>query len=331
MTWSPTGHDLARVVDVLPRELGNVDQAVHAAEVDEGTEVDDRRNDTLSDLARLQVGQELVALGALGLFQVGPAGKHHVVAVLVQLDDLRLELPADVRLQVADPAQLDQGRRQEPTQPDVQDQAALDHLDGRAPHGAVALLHGLDRPPGPLVLGPLLGQHEPAFLVLFLQDQGLDLVAHLDHVVGVDVVADGQLPGRDHALGLEADVEQDLVLVDLDDRAGHDVAVVELDDRPGNGVFEGRTAEVVGNDLAGVYAPGLVESAHLGPETAFVGGSSGTGRRGEVGHRFRTSLALGIGMREWGSAPRMLHLRSRRLFAPPQYRLPGDFDLVGAA
>ena len=80
------------MVDVLPRQLGNMDQAVHPAEIDESAEIDDGRNDALSDLARLQVGQELVALRALGLFQVGPAGKHHVVAVLVQLDDLRLEL-----------------------------------------------------------------------------------------------------------------------------------------------------------------------------------------------------------------------------------------------
>jgi hypothetical protein len=29
------------VVDVLPRQLGHVDEAVHAAEVDERTEVDD--------------------------------------------------------------------------------------------------------------------------------------------------------------------------------------------------------------------------------------------------------------------------------------------------
>ena len=34
--------DRARVVDVLPRQLGDVDEPVHAAEVDERTEVDDR-------------------------------------------------------------------------------------------------------------------------------------------------------------------------------------------------------------------------------------------------------------------------------------------------
>ena len=42
----------------------------------------------------------------------------------------------------------------------------------------------------------------------------------------------------DDAFGLEADVEEDLVLVDLHHRALDDVAVVELDDGGVDGVFE---------------------------------------------------------------------------------------------
>ena len=49
------GHDRAGMVDVLPRQLADVDQAVHAAEVDERTEADDARHDALADLARLEV------------------------------------------------------------------------------------------------------------------------------------------------------------------------------------------------------------------------------------------------------------------------------------
>ena len=42
--------DLGRVVDVLPGQLGDVDQAVNATEVDERTEVDDAADDTGADL-----------------------------------------------------------------------------------------------------------------------------------------------------------------------------------------------------------------------------------------------------------------------------------------
>src|SRR5262249_25496465 len=100
--------DAARVVDVLPRQLRDVDETVHAAEVDERTEVDDGAHDTGADLARLQVREELVALLALGLLEVRAARQHDVVAVLVELDDLAVGRAPDVRVQVAHTAQVDQ-------------------------------------------------------------------------------------------------------------------------------------------------------------------------------------------------------------------------------
>ena len=63
---------------------------------------------------------------------------------------------------------------------------------------------------------------------------------------------DGQLTRGDDALGLVADVEQDLVPVDLDDATGDDVAVVEVLDRRvdrGEEVF--LRADVVDGDLRG--------------------------------------------------------------------------------
>jgi hypothetical protein len=132
--------DLGRVVDVLPRQLGDVHEAVDAAEVDERTEVDDRGHDALADLALLQVGEEVLALLGLRLLEPGAAGQHDVVAVLVELDDLGLELLADVRLEVAHAAHLDQRRGQEAAQADVEDEAALDDLDDGAGDDAVLSL-----------------------------------------------------------------------------------------------------------------------------------------------------------------------------------------------
>src|SRR5690606_33304649 len=124
--------DLARVVDVLPGQLGDVHQAVHAAQVHERTEVDDRGDDALADLALLQGVEEGLADLRLGLLQPGATGQDHVVAVLVQLDDLGLEVAAHVGLQVADAAHLDQGGREEAAQADVEDETALDDLDDGA-------------------------------------------------------------------------------------------------------------------------------------------------------------------------------------------------------
>ena len=97
----------------------------------------------------------------------------------------------------------------------------------------------------------------------------------------------------DDALGLEADVEQDLVLVDLDDRALDDVAVVELDDGGVDGVLERGAAEVVLDDGTGDVLPRLVEGAHGGIGEQGDGAGDLTGRRG--GACRRVSCAGGTG------------------------------------
>ncbi|GMA85033.1 hypothetical protein GCM10025868_02830 [Angustibacter aerolatus] len=109
---------------------------------------------------------------------------------------LASSLLTHVGLQVAHAPHLDERRRQEAAQADVEDQAALDDLDDGAGDDAVVLLDLLDRAPGALVLRALLGQDEPTLLVLLLEDQGLDLVADLDDLVRVDVVLDGEARAR---------------------------------------------------------------------------------------------------------------------------------------
>ena len=215
----------------------------------------------------------------LGLLEPGPAGQHHVVAVLVQLDDLGLELAADVRLQVAHPAHLDQRRGQEAAQPDVEDQAALDDLDDGADDDAVLLLDLLDRAPGALVLGALLGQDQPALLVLLLEDQGLDVVADRDDLVRVDVVLDRQLARGDDALGLVADVEQDLVPVDLDDGAFDDVAVVEVLD----GLVDRGEEVLLGTDVVDRDLGSAPEPDGVAFELDVRGGVTGFGQRARGG------------------------------------------------
>jgi hypothetical protein len=212
----------------FPGQLGDVHQTVHATQVHEGTEVDDGGDDALADLPLLQLVEEVGAHCGLGLFQPGAAGQDHVVAVLVQLDDLGFELLTDVGSQVADATHLDEGGGQEAAQPDVEDEATLDDLDDGAGDDAVLFLDLLDVAPGALVLCALLGQDQAAFLVLLGEDQGLHGVPDLDHVCRIDIVLDGELAGGDDTLGLVADVQEDLVVVDLDDLTLNEVTVVEV-------------------------------------------------------------------------------------------------------
>ena len=85
----------------------------------------------------------------------------------------------------------------------------------------------------------LLGHDQAAVLVLLGEDEGVHLLAHLDLVVRVDVLADRELVGGDDPLALVADVDEDLVVVDADDSAGDDLALLE----------EGEGGVVVRDDL----------------------------------------------------------------------------------
>ena len=153
---------------------------------------------------------------------------------------LRLDLRAQVLVEVRHAADVDQRGGQEAAHAEVDDQAALDDLDDGAVDGLAGLGGGLDAAPGLLEARALLGQDQPAVLVLLGEDEGVDLLAELDLVVRVDGLADRQLVGGDDPLALVADVDEDLVLVDPDDVAGDDVALLEGG--------EGRV--VVGDDLA---------------------------------------------------------------------------------
>ena len=290
------GHDRTGMVDVLPRQFGHVDEAVHAAQVDEGAEVDDARDHAGADLAGTQVVEEVLALLLLGLLQPGSAREHDVVAVLVEFDDLGVDGGVHVGLQVAHPTQFDEGGGQEAPKADVDDQTALDNLDDGAGDDTVALLDLLDPAPGPLVLGPLLGEDEASLAVLPVDDHGLDAVTDRHDLAGVHPVADRQLTRGDDALRLVPDVQKDLVAVDPDHGSLDDLAVGHVDHGGRVGVVQGEGTEVVEDDLAGGVLAARIEGAHWGRVEGGIGGS-------QVGHG-GFPVGWGSGIRTLLHAPR---------------------------
>jgi hypothetical protein len=213
---------------------------VHAVEVDESAEVDDVRDLALDDVARGKpVENRLAHLLALVL-EDGATGEHHVVPRAVELDHLAAELLAEELVEILDAADVHERRGQEAADAEVEDQAALDHLDHLAGHRLAALGRGLDRLPGHLEPRALLGEDEAAFRVLLRQDERVDLVSEVDLVGRVDRAPDRELRDRDDALRLVADVHEDLVLVYADNSPVDDLALVDR--------RKGRV--VVGNPLA---------------------------------------------------------------------------------
>ena len=212
--------DLGRMLDTLPGHVGDVQQAIDTTEVHEGAVVGQVLDHALDDHAFLQVLEQGLALGAVFLLHHGAAGHHHVVALLVELDDLELEFLALEVGGVTHRAHIDQGARQEGADVlDVDGEAALDLAADHAGDRLVVLEGLLQLLPGAGALGLLAGQ--PGFTEAVLDGvQGhVDLVADVHFQLALFVV---ELFDGDDALGLEAGVDHDHVRADIDHGSGND-------------------------------------------------------------------------------------------------------------
>src|SRR5690242_3804316 len=217
---------LGRMRHAAVAHVGNVEQAVHAAQIDERAEVGDVLDDALAHLADLQLLHENVPLGlALSLEQHAPAD-HDVAAPLVELDDLELEALAQQLVDVGHPAQRDLAPGQERVHAhQVDHHAALDLLDERAAHRLVLLVGLADPLPHPHEVGLLLREDDRALLVLQMLEEDLDLVALFERLRVLELV------DRHGALGLEPDVENDRRVRDAQHLGFHDLALLDVGER----------------------------------------------------------------------------------------------------
>ena len=94
-------HDLGRMPDAAPRHVGDVQQAVDAAEVDEGAVVGDVLDRALEDDALLEHLERLVLERRPLALEHGAARDHDVAARAVELEDREAAALADVAIEVA--------------------------------------------------------------------------------------------------------------------------------------------------------------------------------------------------------------------------------------
>src|SRR5262245_31894055 len=93
--------------DASPRHVGDVEEAVDAAEIDERTEVGDVLDDALPHLILLELLHELFALAGTLVFKDHATRHYNVPTSLVQLDDLELEALAEELVDIRYTAQSD--------------------------------------------------------------------------------------------------------------------------------------------------------------------------------------------------------------------------------
>jgi hypothetical protein len=218
-------YQIAGMRQPSPAHVGNVQQAVDAAQVDKRAVVGQVLHRAGKDRAFAQVLESGGALGVLLFLENFLAADHDVAALLVQLDDPDLNLLTQVAVQVAHRTNLKLRTGQERLQADVHRKAALDAADHSADHRGLVVGGLFDRVPHPQTLRALVADQIAAFRLLALDD-------HINHVAGVEPDRSGVIQNllqRHQAFGLQAHVYHQVLLGLFDHGAGDNLVSIGLD------------------------------------------------------------------------------------------------------
>src|SRR5271166_2756841 len=212
---------LARMVDPPPGDVGDVQKAVDAAEVDERAIVGEVLDRAVDDLPFGEIGDDLVTLLGPALLEHRAAGDDDVAAAPVHLEDLERLRNVHQRPDVAHRADVDLAARQEGDRSvEIDGEAALDLVEDDA-FDLLVFLEGLFEL-DPALLAPRLVARNDGFAQRVLDPLEIDFDLIAEARGGVAPVV-GEFPKGDPTLRLEADVDDSHVLLDRDDLA--------LDDR----------------------------------------------------------------------------------------------------
>ena len=209
------------MVDAAPGDVGDMQQAVDAAEIDERAVIGDVLDDAVDDLAFFEVGDDLVALFGAALFEHGAARHDDIAAAAIHLQDLERLRHADQRRDVADRANIDLGARQEGHGAvEIDGEAALDLVEDDAFDLFVGLegLFELD----PAFFAARLVARDDRFAERVFDALEIDFDFIADARSRIAAMAGKFLEGN-AAFGLQTDVDDRDIFFDGDDDA--------LDDR----------------------------------------------------------------------------------------------------
>lgn len=222
--------NFGRMGDAAPGNIGDVEQPVNAAEVDERAEVGDVLDHALAELVDLHLAQQLDAVVAERLLKQFAARNDDVAAVLVDLDDFDIELFADVVVHIVHRAHVELGAGQEGREAfDIDHDAALDAVAHETLDNIAFAVLGGDAVPGLDRVGFFETEFRHVVAVFDLFEEDVDFVADGDRVELEELI------GRNEPLGLVADIDKRAVLTFRDDDSFHDLALGE-----GAGAFGGR-------------------------------------------------------------------------------------------
>ena len=205
------------MVDALPGDIRDVEQAVDAAEIDESAVVGQVLHHALEHLAFLQAGDEFGTGFRTALLEHGAARHHDVAAGAIHLQDLERLRRAHQRADIAHRTDVHLAAGQEGHGAgEVDGEAALHAAEDHAGDALVLLEVPLELRPGFFAARLLAAEHGFAMLVFHALEIDLDQIADLD--LGL-LSGRGEFLEGDPPFRLQAHIDQHGVGFDRDDGA----------------------------------------------------------------------------------------------------------------
>ena len=153
-----------------------MEESVYTTQVDEGAKVGDVLDNSFPDLPFLELLDDLAPQALALLFENSAAGHDDIAPRLVEFDDLEIELLTQELVEVLDLSNVDLRTGQERfNAKQIDDDATLDAALQPAANGIAGIVGILDLVPHTHEVGFLLGQDNPAFEVLHVLQENLDL------------------------------------------------------------------------------------------------------------------------------------------------------------
>ncbi len=214
------------MVDAAPGHVGDMQQAVNAAEIDKGAIFGDVLDDALDDFALLELADKLGALLGKRVFQHGAAGDNDIAAALVHFQDAERLRRLHQRSDIADRPDIDLAARQKcHGAVEIDGKAALDLIENMALDRLVLLKRSFQTDPAFLAACLFARQHGLAKGVFDTLQVNLDLVTQLQSAV---FRPDAEFLQRNAAFNLQADIDDGQILFDADDSALDDRALEDV-------------------------------------------------------------------------------------------------------
>ena len=202
------------MVHAAPCHIGDVQQAIDTAEIDERAVIGDVLDHALDHIALVELADDFAALFGAGFFKDRAARYDDITAAAVHLEDLERLRRVHQRADIAHRAHIDLRAGQEGHgTAEIDREAALDATEDRT-FDALGLVECFFKTvPGLFAAGLVAGEHRFALGVLGTVQIDLDFIA--DFKIG-GLAGGSKFLHVDAAFHLEADIHDRLTILDRD-------------------------------------------------------------------------------------------------------------------